>query len=68
MDRSKVGIAVAMLAVIALFFAIREHWDHVAGMWIYLLLLLCPLMHLFGHHGHGGHGRSRPRAGDDGHD
>ncbi|EEZ3900392.1 MULTISPECIES: DUF2933 domain-containing protein, partial [Enterobacteriaceae] len=26
----------------------------VAGYWPYLLLLVCPLMHLF--HGHGGHG------------
>ncbi|HEY5762631.1 MAG TPA: DUF2933 domain-containing protein, partial [Rhodocyclaceae bacterium] len=28
-----------------------------AGNWLYLLLLACPLMHLFhGHRGHGGHG------------
>lgn len=50
--RSQASIIVAMLAVILVFFLIREHWEHLAGRWIYLLLLLCPLMHLFGHGGH----------------
>ncbi len=50
-------IALAMVAVIGGFYLLREHWNHVAGNWIYLLLLACPLMHLFhGHGGHGGHG------------
>jgi hypothetical protein len=47
--------ALLMVALIAAFFLLREHWNHVAGAWPYLLLLACPLMHLF--HGHGGHGR-----------
>ncbi|OJW52256.1 MAG: DUF2933 domain-containing protein [Candidatus Accumulibacter sp. 66-26] len=38
-----------MLAVVLLFYIVREHWDHLAGGWVYLLLLLCPLLHLFGH-------------------
>lgn len=46
--------AVIMLGLIGAFFLLREHWSHVAGYWPYLLLLACPLMHLF--HGHGGHG------------
>ncbi|WP_412475097.1 DUF2933 domain-containing protein [Escherichia coli] len=33
---------------------LNEPVTHVAGYWPYLLLLVCPLMHLF--HGHGGHG------------
>ena len=45
---------VIMLALIGAFFLLREHWSHIAGYWPYLLLLACPLMHLF--HGHGGHG------------
>lgn len=49
------GIAVAMLALIAGFYFLREHWQHVAGNWPYLLLLACPVMHMF--HGHGGHGQ-----------
>jgi hypothetical protein len=49
------GAALAMVALIAGFYLLREHWNHVAGSWPYLLLLACPLMHLF--HGHGGHGK-----------
>lgn len=33
-----------------------EHWQHLIYAFPYLLLLSCPLMHLFMHHGHGGHG------------
>lgn len=44
--------ALIAVAAIAAFALLREHWSHVAGYWPYLLLLLCPLMHLF--HGHGG--------------
>ncbi|MFC0808896.1 DUF2933 domain-containing protein [Ensifer sp. P24N7] len=43
----------ASLAVIAAFFVLREHWQHALGLAPYLLLLACPLMHLF--HGHGAH-------------
>ena len=55
-----VKVALLMIAAIGVFYLLREHWDHVAGNWIYLLLLACPLMHLFhGHGGHRGHG-ARP--------
>ncbi|MBN8475755.1 DUF2933 domain-containing protein [Sulfuritalea sp.] len=56
--RSRGSVVIAMIAVIVLFFVIREHWEHLTGRWIYLLLLLCPLMHFFGHGGHGGHGKT----------
>ncbi|MDK1491179.1 DUF2933 domain-containing protein [Sinorhizobium sp. 7-81] len=48
--------------VIAAFFVLREHWAHALGLAPYLLLLACPLMHLF--HGHGGHhsGQHQHRA------
>ena len=52
--RGKPGIVLGMLAVIALFYVVREHYAHAVGLLPYLILLLCPLMHLFGHH-HGGH-------------
>ncbi len=55
------GIALTMVALVGAFYLLREHWNHVAGSWPYLLLLACPLMHLF--HGHGGHGRHRGNAG-----
>lgn len=48
-------VAIAMTALIGAFFLLREHWGHVAGYWPYLLLLACPVMHLF-HGGHGHHG------------
>lgn len=43
------------LAILILgFFLWTEHRAHLLGALPYLLLLACPLMHLF--HGHGGHG------------
>lgn len=57
MRQSRFGIALIMLALVAGFYLLREHWAHVAGNWPYLLLLMCPLMHLFGHGGHS-HGHS----------
>ena len=49
--------ALLMVALIGGFYLLREHWSHVAGNWVYLLLLACPLMHLLhGHGGDGGHG------------
>jgi len=49
--------------VIAAYFLVTEHRAHLYG-WlssygIWLLLLACPLMHLFMHGGHGGHGSHR---------
>lgn len=63
-DSAKPGralwIAAAMTALIGAFFLLREHWGHVAGYWPYLLLLACPVIHLF--HRHGGHGHHAGRA------
>ena len=61
LQRRPLAIAVIMVALIGVFYMLREHWGHVAGYWPYLLLLACPVMHLFhghGHHGgHAGHGK-----------
>ncbi|MBX4906810.1 MULTISPECIES: DUF2933 domain-containing protein [Rhizobium] len=43
-------------AAIALALIAYEHRVHVLGILPWLLILACPLMHLFMHHGHGGHG------------
>lgn len=51
-------IALAVFLGIALFFLITEHRAHLYGALPYLLLLACPLMHLFHRHGRGGHHRS----------
>lgn len=47
-------ILVAFLAIAA-FFLITEHRAHLLGALPFLLLLACPLMHLFMHHGHDAH-------------
>jgi hypothetical protein len=52
--RNPTGMALVTTALIAGFYLLREHWGHVLGLWPYLILLACPLMHLM--HGHGGHG------------
>lgn len=46
----------AVLAIVAAAFLVSEYRAHLAGWlpyWPYLLLLACPLMHLFMHRGHG---------------
>ena len=43
-----------MVAFIAAFCFLREHWGHVLGAWPYLLLLACPLIDLVMHRGRGG--------------
>ena len=42
--------------MVAGFFLFTEHRAHLFGFLPFLLLLACPLMHLFMHGGHGGHG------------
>lgn len=43
---------------VAVFFLWEEHEAHILGALPWLILLACPIMHLFMHrgHGHGGHG------------
>ena len=41
------------------FFLLTEHRAHIFGYLPYLVLLLCPLMHIFMHKGHGNHGNSK---------
>ena len=56
---------------IAAYFLIAEHKAHLSG-WlsaygVWLLLLACPLLHMFmhgRHGGHGGHGRDRNGGGN----
>ena len=61
--RTRAGIATLGFLAVAAFYLLTEHTAHVFGALPYLLLLACPLMHLFHHggHGHGGHGRSHHR-------
>lgn len=47
--KSKIGIALIMLAVIGGGYVAREHYGHLSQALPYLILLLCPLMHSFDH-------------------
>jgi len=43
------------------YFVLMEHWQHFIEALPYLILLACPLMHLFMHGGHGhAHHEDRP--------
>lgn len=44
--------------LIAGFLLVSEHRAHILGAALWLLILACPLLHIFGHGGHGGHGQS----------
>lgn len=49
-------LAFLAFAVVGGYFLWTEHRAHVVQALPYLILLLCPLMHIFMHGGHGGHG------------
>ena len=42
------GAAIMLVAIVG-FYVLREHWGHALGVAPYLLLLVCPLMHVFKH-------------------
>jgi hypothetical protein len=54
-------VLLAFLAIAA-FFLIAEHRAHVLGALPYVLLLLCPILHLLMHGRHGS-GQGRPPQG-----
>lgn len=55
---SKHNIITAIFIGFALFYLLTEHRAHFFSALPWLILLLCPLMHIFMHHGHGGHDHS----------
>ncbi len=57
------GLAAMGLIGGVLYFLLTEHRAHFIYSLPYLILLLCPVMHMFMHRGHGGHG-----GGHGGHD
>lgn len=61
-------VASCFLVAVAGFYLLTEHVQHTLGALPYVILLACPLLHLFMHRGHGGHGShgdhpSSPRDG-----
>ena len=61
--RSPSGVVLCIALTVMGFYLVTEHTAHFFGVLPYLLILACPLMHLFMHHGHhhghhhGGHVR-----------
>ena len=52
--RSRYAIGFLVLGTVAAYFLLSEHRAHFFGALPFLLLLACPLMHMFMHGGHGG--------------
>jgi hypothetical protein len=50
--RTPSGITLLGFLAVALFFLLAEHTAHVMGALPFLLVLACPLMHLFHHRHH----------------
>ena len=51
--RSRHGLGLMLFGAVTAYFLLSEHRAHFLGALPYLLLLACPLMHVFMHHGHG---------------
>ena len=54
--RSRYALGLLVFGAVAAYFLLSEHRAHFFGALPFLLLLACPLMHMFMHRGHGGHG------------
>lgn len=54
--RTRHGVGLLLLGAVATFFLLAEHRAHIFGALPFLLILACPLMHVFMHRGHGAHG------------
>ena len=57
------GLAAWGLIGAVSYFLLMEHREHLFQFLPFLILLLCPLMHVFMHGGHGGHGGHGDHAG-----
>ncbi len=53
---SAAKIALFGFLAVAAFYLITEHRAHLLGWLPWLVILACPLLHVFMHGGHGGHG------------
>lgn len=57
---SRAFLVCAAFLIVAIVLLWTEHLAHALGFLPYLLILACPLMHIFMHGGHGGHGHHTP--------
>ena len=54
--RARYALGLLVFGAIATYFLLSDHRAHFIGALPFLLLLACPLMHIFMHHGHDGKG------------
>jgi hypothetical protein len=59
---SRANIVLIGFLAIAGYFLITEHYAHIVPFLPWLLLLACPIMHLFMHGGHHGHDQTSDNA------
>ena len=59
------GLASIVLIGVASYFLLVEHRQHLFQWLPFLLIALCPLMHIFMHGGHGGHGGHKHHSADE---
>ena len=62
--RSRYAVGLLVFGVVAAYFLLSEHRAHFIGALPFLLLLACPLMHIFMHHGHDRHGSDHESQGN----
>ena len=64
--RSRYALGLLVFGAISAYFLLSEHRAHFFGALPFLLLLACPLMHVFMHGGHGKHGHKSAQSGAEG--
>ena len=57
--RSRYAVGFIVFSAVAAYFLLSEHRAHFLGALPWLLILACPLMHVFMHGGHGDHANGR---------
>lgn len=65
--KSPSGLTLLVAIAVGGFYLLAEHRAHLFGLLPYLLVLACPLMHLFMHRGHhhGGHQHHQSGSSND---
>ena len=61
--KGRTGFTLLVLLGVGGAYVLTEHWAHALPYLPWLILLACPLMHVFMHHGHGGHGGHGAHSG-----